>query len=59
MVKNIKLGANREFGKSYAMVIPNKNEMSHSLDLRKRVVDFLEKGGRILDAVENYQVSRQ
>ena len=32
--------------------------MSYSLDLRKRVVDFLEKGGKISKAVENYQVSR-
>lgn len=32
--------------------------MSYSLDLRKRVVDFLEKGGKISNAVENYQVSR-
>ena len=32
--------------------------MSYSLDLRKRVVEFVEQGGSISKAVENYQVSR-
>ena len=32
--------------------------MYYSLDLRKRVVEFVEQGGSVSKAVKNYQVSR-
>lgn len=32
--------------------------MSYSLDLRKRVVEFVEQGGGVAKAVKVYQVSR-
>jgi len=32
--------------------------MSYSLDLRERVVEFVEQGGSVSKAVKNYQVSR-
>jgi putative transposase len=32
--------------------------MPYSLDLRKRVVEFVEQGGSVSKAVKNYQVSR-
>lgn len=32
--------------------------MPYSLDLRKRVIEFIEKGGSVSKAAKNYQVSR-
>lgn len=32
--------------------------MPYSLDLRKRVVEFVEEGGSVSKAVKNYRVSR-
>jgi transposase len=36
----------------------NRKEMAHSIDLRERVIEYIEKGGSVTKAAKVYRVSR-